>query len=131
MTDPPWPPRQVRARPCALSACEGPVDDDRLEEFGTGVITSITVLSKGTGYYGGLASPIKLAFDPANDGMCNDFSIVPLLESSELVMTSTEPGMAAPLVGFHLQLGLDAKKSPVKRPIMLEKNLLTGAWLLR
>ena len=97
----------MRARPCALSACEGPVDDDRLEEFGTGVITSITVLSKGTGYYGGLASPIKLAFDPANDGMCNDFSIVPLLESSELVMTSTEPGMAAPLVGFHLQLGLE------------------------
>ena len=83
------------------------MDDDRLEEFGTGVITSVTVLSKGTGYYGGLASPIKLAFDPGNDGMCNDFRILPLLESSELVMTSTEPGMAAPLVGFHIQLGLE------------------------
>ena len=34
---------RLRARPCAFTACDKAVDDDGLEEFGTGTMTSIQV----------------------------------------------------------------------------------------
>ena len=38
----------MKARRCVDTACEGPVLDDFLEEFGTGVIMSVVIVSKGT-----------------------------------------------------------------------------------
>jgi len=101
---------KLRARPCALTACDNPVTDDRLEEWGTGIVAQVVILNRGSGYYGGLDTPITLVPNPQNDGQCKDFSLVAVLESSEIIMSSTDVGMAAPLVGFHLQLGLEKLK---------------------
>jgi len=75
---------KVRARPCAFSSCESAVDDDSLDEFGTGLMTEIIILDRGTGYYGGLQAQIQLIAKPLYDGLCKDFTLIPKLESSQV-----------------------------------------------
>ena len=40
---------RLRARPCALSACDEAINDDYAEAFGTGIITQVVVIDPGRG----------------------------------------------------------------------------------